>query len=358
MTYTAMKMGAAAVVAIGLGACGVSVVGGNGDTLAGAGGRSAAVLGCISGAVETFAANQTPQRGIAADAQHVYWANDHYGTTHDLVRVSKADGAVEVLDSGPGWVDQIVLDEAHVYWSISGVPEAYTLFRVAKEGGASAAVYQGDSGFAFTAGDPDRLFILQTHVGEATTLLAVPKAGGTPTIVLAGASSSAALLAEDDTRFYWLDDTGGRIVAMPKAGGSPETIVAVGDLAYQVARILVDANDVFWFVPDYWASAGTFYRVSKAGGAATTLATVTIPQWLTAVDVAMDDRCLYWAADSGSVGAVRKDDGSAAVLGENAAASLVADESGLYLAAPAGTTPPPGYENPPSIQGAVQRIAR
>jgi hypothetical protein len=399
-----VKMGVAAVLAaaMGLGACTGSVVGGNGETAGtgagatlGAGGagattageQSAAELGCVSGSLETWIADRYPMGSIAVDALYVYWA-DHYWASqadylhdqlsYDIVRAAKADGSLDVLESGLGLVTQVAVDDAGVYWSrgAGDTPSAsFALLRVPKAGGAAATLYDSDLSFYFTAADPDRVFLLQERNPPGAALMAVPKAGGpASTLAVPAAWTAAAPPVEDEANLYWWDQNGMRIAVMSKAGGAPQTFAEVTGFSAWVPRIVLDAAGVYWVVSADGGNGAvaTFFRAPKVGGAPVALGTVPVPpDYLYPINLAVDDRCLYWTeyggasnpqtgAYQGKVRAIRKSDGllAAPISAEPAPANLLADESGLYLTAPAATMTPPGIANAPGLMGAVQRVAR
>jgi hypothetical protein len=369
---------------LGMAACGETVTLGGGVATdsavsVGAGGRSAAEIGCVAGALETFAPVQYLMQAIASDDLYLYWANAVYQQSEwqtEIVRASKADGSVVVLDTRPAKVAQILVDEANVYWlaALPGALESDQLMAVPKDGGVAVALYTADGVFDFTAGDPDRLFVLQPHAyPPSVSLHAVPKAGGATVDLLSEAATMGFALAEDETRLYWWEEAAGRIVSMAKAGGVPQVLAEVPTEGVHVPRILVDAQNVYWAVTVAGSSMGSsrIFRVAKGGGSVTMLAEEPLPSTnASLLDMAIDDRCLYWTELTaelspqtglaiGQVRAMRKDDGSTAVVVEHdnpAASALIADQSGLYLIAGGSNEVLSGFTDPP-LAG-VQRIPR
>lgn len=373
----------AAAATLALAACNVTVVGSNGDTTPGAGGHSAADLGCASGQLQTFVPERYPSGPLATDAQYVYWADLSYAShadyeaslySHQLLRTSKADGSDTVIESGLGDVTGIALDGDRLYYApfVAGMTGTRQILVVPKDGlGSATPVYTADWGFTFVAADPDRIFLLQSQE-QGTALLSVGKADGVRTVLVPQAALySSGALAEDATHLYWWDDGASRIASLAKAGGVPQTFALVTEQSAWVQQVIADGEDVYWVVtaPDAHA---TFYRAPKAGGAPLLLARVALsgPN-ATVGGMALDDPCLYWTettgdsnpqtgAHLGQVHALRKSDGTLALPtpAEPAPGPVIADESGVFLVAPAATMSPPPYSDPPGIKGAVQRIAR
>lgn len=375
-----------AAATLALAACNVTVVGSNGDTNPGAGGHSAADLGCASGQLESFVPERYPAGPLATDAQYLYWVELSYAShadfeagqyTHELLRTSKADGSTTVIESGLGDVWGLTLDGDQLYYALllGGSPLASELRVLPKDGsGPATALYLAETAFTFVAADPDRIFLLlwQQQAQPNTELVSVNKADGTATVLAPQAAlSSWGVLAEDATHLYWWDDGASRIASLAKAGGVPQTFALVTEQSAWVQQVIADGEDVYWVVtaPDAHA---TFYRAPKAGGAPPALARVALsgPN-ATVGGMALDDSCLYWTettsdsnpqtgAHLGQVHALRKSDGTLALPtpAEPAPGPVIADESGVFLVAPAATMSPPPYSDPPGIKGAVQRIAR
>jgi hypothetical protein len=381
-----------------LGACGVTVVGGDGTSVgagggggSSAGGPSLAELGCVSGALETFVPARYPAPTLASDATHVYWADHYFASeadyfinaySHRLIRTSKADGTEEVLENSFGPISQVEVDDTHVYYVVLPFGVGFQLMALPKSGaGPAVSLYHHGMQLWFTAADPDRIYVWQVDDGFGSAY-AVNKSDGASSQLLPQANVGFNIVSQDETHLYWYwhynDDK--RIVRLAKQGGQPETLAEVSSDIDWVGRVLVDAENVYWATSTQEGSTSEpgsivrsrFHRAPKAGGAAVVLAEVEGPvPLLLQTDMAMDDRCLYWTeearqtdpqtgANVGALRAMRKSDGvvSASVRTVPASGPLIVDESGLYLAAPAATMPPPSVSNPPALMGAVQRIAR
>jgi hypothetical protein len=381
---------AALAAAAGVAACAsvISTGGGGGSggaaTVSGFGAASAGALGCVSGKAEVL--EQTLSSHIVAtDATSLYFGST-YGSvnnhpTWQIYEMGKDGGAPSLVTSGTDTLAKVAVDAESVYLFVGHCDGAHPctgdVSSFPKGGGPRTVLYSGGGNLDFTVTDPHLVYIV-TVDGDESQVLSVPKTGGAATVIASAPalgllSIAAALIVDDapsDDRLYWFNGAG--ILATPKDGAGP-TVTLSADPG--VVRIVADAQNLYWATYYRGAdpSAGAVLTVPKSGGPTATLVSPGAEVW----DLALDERCLYWTQFPPStpdqpigdgpmiVAAMPKTGGGAAVVdtgdGLTQAMRLTVDDSGLYVAKPAGTTPPNGPWPPPlpsSFMGPLDKIAR
>lgn len=268
----------------------------------------------------------------------VYWF-EITGDSGGIRKVPKSGGTMTTLAEGIGPTyfingDAFTAGSASVFWA------ADNIYQVPAAGGAaqsfaimgtesavdltadSGAVYWitdksvvrkgfGDpnQGVALAVGEPSpvRLNVDDTSVYWVTcsrantppgtcasTVKRVPTSGGAPSEL----TSSSGLrppfaLDVDATSVYWMFRDPSfltNIVKIPKGGGAPDPVVVADGEGFFMA---IDESNIYW--ASWIVNPGTWSvrRVSKTGGASTTLPiTISSSQGLNGL--AVDATCLYW----------------------------------------------------------------
>ena len=227
---------------------------------------------------------------IALDATHVYWQSEKNGL---VFRVAKAGGATEPLTSAP--VDsqalarpQLYVDATHVYFTNN---DKQAVQRVPLAGGpAETVVTLLNQVPTFTA-DADTIYVGAGSFYAAATLYRTKK--NAPQVSTAmGDVFGLVSLAVDDTTLYWTEiegvtaATSGSVRAISKTStadaGAP-TVLA--DKQGNPTSITVGAQ-VYWGNTD----TGAVKTVSKAGGAAVSIAAAQFQP----ASIAIDAANIYW----------------------------------------------------------------
>jgi hypothetical protein len=250
--------------------------------------------GCAAGRCFTKIVELTAYPdNIAVDATHVYFTMQH-----DISRVPRNGGAVQVLAMVEVMPQRIALDGNNVYWIDWGT---------------------GNGGSNLDG-----------------SVMKVPLAGGTP-VSLATMEPYPQELAVDASNVYWTNALGpglaeGAVMKVPIAGGSK--VVLASSVAYQSPRgIAVDSSAVYWVNQGEAASPGSIMKVPLTGGTAVTLVSkVTFP-----VHLALSNGMIYFTCWESNAG-VEKVSTAGGVLSMvwptplDATAGILADAKSLYLA--------------------------
>lgn len=276
--------------------------------------------GCFGAAQTLLAAEQGAVSAIAIDATHVYWAAPGSSCNDGAIRrMAKSGGPIETLASGQPNPRAIAVDESRVYF-YDGCGTGL-LRNVPKSGGA---VY--DYGVA-TGGNAEVIAVDSENVYfNDYGVLRVPKAGGKQ-VELDNANYVYALTA-DEAGVYWIGLTGGtapyNVFAWHQGDAAPTLLGTSGQIGTDVAidpttiffgtspgisrmprtggpissvvtapawRVAVDEAFVYW-TDGFTGGDYTVNKIAKSGGGATTMIASGSGGY---VDLAVDERCVYWA---------------------------------------------------------------
>lgn len=290
---------------------------------------------CVGGACQAVVlAEPTYGRGIALDADHVYYADYLDG---EIRRVAKAGGQSELLATAFAPM-RVAVDATHVYWSDYGdFSHAGNVARAPKGGGQKqilATPVDGAVGVAVDATSvyftdwnsqgavsrvplgggvmsqiasaepwPRSVFVDggtvywtgQGSTGQANGVVRSKASSGGPESPLSIAVGQ--FLPEGIAAFqgqvYWTTYYGNTVMRAPVNGG-PATMIASGMTS--PSTITVDASGVYWVEEGYSSLAnGGLWKADHAGGAPVLLrANEPQPQF-----VAVDGEAIYWSSSSG-----------------------------------------------------------
>ena len=207
---------------------------------------SCPIAGCGSQPTMVVAANWPFQ--IALDSTYVYWADNVDGTVH---RAPKVGGADHVLwDGGSGSVglsggqgQGCVVDTSFAYVT----DYDFDLFRLPIAGGNLVPLYSPDGGFQGPA--PVVVDSKSVYLGVPGQILQMDKTGANPTAVVSNVPGPDDLEIDPSTGdIYWADwgsgtGTDGTVVKIPADGGAPQVVHASLVTAEAVA---VNSRYVFW----------------------------------------------------------------------------------------------------------------
>lgn len=226
--------------------------------------------------------------GLAVDAERVY-----FGSTYaaDLVSVPKAGGANTWLlqDDESTGMYEVAVDDAYVYAALHDDPR---LRRLPKNGGDAEILSLEGKNATSIALDGEHVYWavdITDYVAE-TAIKRAPKAGGA-TELIAGGVDDHPVVAIDDTHAYWVSMDSCRVQRAPKEGGAPATL-ADGLPDGHCAAISVDETHVYWAMAfDVGEEPAGVWRVAKAGGAPTRVATER-----NVYGLALDDAHVYFSS--------------------------------------------------------------
>jgi hypothetical protein len=210
------------------------------------------------------------------DGDFLYWFD--YENTGSVKKLPKAGGAVTVLASGVGAVNNIALDADYLYLSAfdSGLGDGRILkvSKVATDGGAPVVLASGHPPLAdggTTAEDiffpgaisVDGDFVYFNHL--AAGIWRVSKTGGPVTIIGAGIAGSCDQLDAD--YFYGNvrvpEDGGTRVVRgrTTRDGSRADFLAGLGQNV--VGKLLLDSGYLYWY--ELGIENGTIRRVAISG---------------------------------------------------------------------------------------------
>jgi hypothetical protein len=271
-----------------------------GDVLGSGNGKvsSCPVTGCGSGGPTVIGQGLTNPRGIAVDAQNVYFATATYsavvgaiwscplagcnGSPHQLATASIPFG--------------VAVDSTYVYWVDNDLGEVH---RVAKTGGGGDIVlYDAGSGLL---SQPEQCTVDAVNVYLTDSfgdLFRVPVGGGVPTMMAGGSRGGGWPVAVDSANAYL--GAPGQITRMPKTatdGGDP---IATGIPDPDGLAIDLATGTIYW--SNWGAGSGTDGTVGKAaldgGSSAVLSASLVTPE-----AVAVSGSYVLWISNG-------KDDGT------------------------------------------------
>jgi len=229
-----------------------------------------------SGQTVVLASNQDP-RGLAIDDGYVYWLD---GASGEARRVSKEGGATQTIAISDSFRADpetfTAVDDSDLYWSAGG------LWRVAKSGGMPELLSNGadrasgppgvaiDSVNVYWAGWRDSTLgaqgIWKQSKDPSGLVGRIPKTGS-PMQTIATTQAAyvyASGLALDDTYVWWTDvgeDGDSTVSRTLKAGGATTTIASVSQEA--VREVAVDSTCAYWGTEGFSASIGTIVAYGK-----------------------------------------------------------------------------------------------
>lgn len=184
-----------------------------------------------------LASGQAGPYSVALDQVAVYFTN--LVNAGSVMAVPKAGGGTMPIAVDQDSPSDVAADATAVFWT-SGQG---LVGRAAKDGTGQVALASGQSGPSGIALDAERVYWLSYF--EPGKLSAIPKAGGTP-VVLATGGTGFSRLAVDDSSVTWLDFYGSTVLRVSKAGGAVTTIAhlegLVSDLALDGASVYVTAG--------------------------------------------------------------------------------------------------------------------
>jgi hypothetical protein len=254
--------------------------------------KSCPVTGCGAGPT-VYAQLQASPRGLAIDAQNVYWGttNTSAGNASNgaiwscpLAGCSGPPTKVAPADAPFG----IAVDATYVYWADSNDE---TVSRAPKAGGAAKLLWDGGTGV--------------------------------------GGTNAAQEIAIDTSNVY-VNDLNASAFRVPIGGGDLVPMYTdMNATPIGVFGLAVDSQDV------YIGDLGGIFHMSKA---ATSGATALVPNVTDVVDLKVDPAggVLYWAdfgsgASDGTVGKVPLDGGTPVVLHQTLATPEAVTVNGTYV---------------------------
>jgi hypothetical protein len=171
---------------------------------------------------------------------------------------SPIDGGVVVTP------EAIAVDANYVYWGNFGNPAGTsTIFRAKKDGTSPYVLASGLNGVTGISLDATRIYFT-TSVNNA--VLSVPLGGGMATTISATESGATAIV-NDATAVYWL--TSSTVRKMTKVGGAITTLSSCNGLAAKspacgrFGYLAVDATDVYWTDEGTQYGGGAVYTTPK-----------------------------------------------------------------------------------------------
>jgi hypothetical protein len=221
--------------------------------------------------IVTLVSEQPSPRAIAVDTTSIYWA-DQPAQGGAVVQMPIGGGALTTLASASGaTLEAFAVQGSSIYWANNAADNTFIL--EASIGGGAATTLASEPTFI-----PVGLAVNATHVVWTTegtegtaagTVVTVPLAGGTATTLAANQGGLIAL-AVDATSVYWKDDQS--VLKAPLAGGAISTLCTLSSSTAGASfNMAVDATNVYWTGRN--GTAGTLMKVPVGGGTATTLAT-------------------------------------------------------------------------------------
>ena len=318
---------------------------------------------------QTLASGLNISSNIAVDSSAIYWTEDDGTVSYTanaatglLRTVGVNGGTVTTIASGLNHPDAVLIDATHVYWIERGSwPNSNgTIKKMPKNGGTATTLASGlnypqgpstmDSGNVYF-GDPcdilkvglnggavtplattgcwspsalsvdstGSLFYLDGGSGNPRTLDRVSVSGGTVTALAATSSIGRYGTVLDDTYVYWTDEGGvaystpvpggAYVYKISKSGGAATTLASGLNAACGIALdsttgVIYVAEAGTWAAGGtYNANSGTIGKLSTTGGALTTLtAGLNSPS-----SIAVDSASIYWSEGNGAgTGAIRK----------------------------------------------------
>jgi hypothetical protein len=191
----------------------------------------------------------------------------------------------------------MALDDVNVYAGSNGCGAgAGQILAVPRAGGAATTLWSGDGplvGSAALAVRKGEVYFLLDDDGDGDGVVMTLATSGAATPVSIGTAKEAHGIAVDDDGVYV---TAGSALLMLPADGSPTVTLATGLL--HPGRIAVDASGIYVVLGGLDDGAmGSVVRVPHGGGATTVLADGQPAIFA----LALDERAVYWASQTGSM---------------------------------------------------------
>jgi hypothetical protein len=233
------------------------------------------------GAVTTLAVDEPNPRALGVDDARVYFY-DSCGTGR-IASVAKTGGAVQELPVAMKPEDARVLAvfAGDLYFN------GYGLLRMPKDGGPLEVIDESTFVLA-VATDKKGIFWAGVQMGTSDDVILALDAGASAPRVVADVNDVRYGLALDAKYVYF--NSGDFVKRVPRAGGSVQTLAAAN--AWKLA---VDDTHVYWTEGVFGADCA-IKKAPKSGGESIVVATCTGAY----VDIAVDERCVYWANLYGS----------------------------------------------------------
>jgi hypothetical protein len=267
----------------------------------------------------TLASNQNSPRGIAVDANNVYWTNNAPSGSGGVSKIPIGGTQVISLTPTNGFEPYaLAIDSTNVYWTDENAGD---LYQVPITGGTPTVLATG-SPSALVVGNGKLYYGLGGLSTAGIYALALPFTAGETATTLSSTGKPTSMVA-DTKNIYWADFSGGNINITPLTGGlstfismlnSPEGLAldsSAGILFYDEdqqpgeifsvatsggsAMILpttqppgsfclaIDATTI------YFTGGGSVYEMPRGGGAF-----VDIADGEDALNLAVDSKYVYW----------------------------------------------------------------
>jgi hypothetical protein len=256
---------------------------------------SCPIDGCGAGPL-VYAKGQLNPRGIAVDAQNVYWATATYGGITGAIMSCPVAGCT----GGPTRLADaaipfgIALDANYVYWVDS---DDYTVRRVAKTGGGGGGslLWDAGSGGTYTprlcAVDSSFVFFTDSSGG----VYRVPLTGGDPIPIVGANNPYGSWPLAIDTNNVYFGWVGGIFMSAKTATGLEAGTPVAMNIQDPDGLVLDTASgNLYW---SDWGSGnaydGTIGKVPAAGGNSSTLqAALVSPE-----AVAVSGNYVFWISN-------------------------------------------------------------
>jgi hypothetical protein len=196
-------------------------------------------------------------------------------TSPGLVSVPRTGGASTTLASGAfrRWFNSALVTPNFVYWlERDSTATEGDLYRKPLVGGARALVRHGGiqaqrHALGYVGGN---LYFADSSF--SSVVWKIDEAGASTPLWAINADHSTiypGTIAVDDTRAYFLRDTGGTLQSVPLAGGEPTALsMTSGGTTNALAT---DGTNLYWAAD---STPGTIYKIPVSGGTRTTFASV------------------------------------------------------------------------------------
>ena len=233
-----------------------------GDTLGASNGsvKSCPVSGCGSGPTVLAMALTNP-RGIAVDANNVYFATASYGPVNGAIWSCPVSGCGgSPMKIAPASIPYgIALDATYVYWVDN---DDSTIHRAPKAGGSNAVLYDAGSGLV-TLPTLCRVDNVAVYLSDQNgNVFREPLGGGEPTQMATGMMGGIWPVAIDDTHLYY--GAPGSILAMSKSGTGGGSAIAMNIQDPDGLVLDTSSGKLYW--SDWGSGIGTDGTVGKVGG--------------------------------------------------------------------------------------------
>lgn len=279
-------------------------------------------LDCFGVGETLLATNESAPTAIAIDATHVYWASSPSGCADGKIRrMPKAGGPIVTLAANQPNPRALAVDDERVYFYdgcgsglLRSVPKQggpivdhpivvepthdarvlaldsqniyfndYGVLRIPKNGGPQSEVDNHDFVYGVAADDAGVHWIGPLGGGPTYGVFAYHAGDPGPTLLAQPSVVNGGIAIDSQTIFF----AGGIGIQRIARTGGPVSLV----IAAEPHEIALDESFVYWS-EGYSGSGGhSIKKVPKIGGNATVLATGDGAY----LDLAVDDRCVYWA---------------------------------------------------------------